>query len=132
MKKVPAFELRSVSYVAAGRKILHSINCTVEQGEHWAILGPNGSGKTTLLKLACGYLWPNAGGEVYRRGKILIHLPELRKSIGWVTSRLPAEIPSREKVLRTVVSGKFAEIGCVEGFGAEANRQVCRLSESDL
>src|SRR5205809_413426 len=132
MKKVPAFELRSVSYVAAGRKILHSINWTVEQGEHWAILGPNGSGKTTLLRLACGYLWPNAGGEVYRKGKILIHLPELRKSIGWVTSTLPAEIPSRERVLRTVVSGKFAQIGYVEGFGGEATRQDYRLAERYL
>ena len=124
MRKIPALELRNVSYVAAGRKILHSINWTVHQREHWAILGPNGSGKTTLLKLACGYLWPNAGGEVYRRGKILIHLPELRKSIGWVTSTLLAEIPAREKVLRTVVSGKFAQIGYVEGFGGEARRQV--------
>jgi iron complex transport system ATP-binding protein len=132
MKKVPAFELRNVSYVAAGRKILDSINWTVPQGQHWAILGPNGSGKTTLLKLACGYLWPNAGGEVYRKGKILIHLPELRKSIGWVTSTLPAEIPSREKVLRTVVSGRFAQIGYVEGFGGEATRQDYRLAERYL
>src|SRR3989442_11562961 len=132
MKKVPAFELHSVSYVAAGRKILHSINWTVEQGKHWAILGPNGSGKTTLLKLACGYLWPNAGGEVYRKSKILIHLPELRKSIGWVTSALPAEIPSRERVLRTVGSGKFAQIGYVEGFGGEATREDYRLAERYL
>src|ERR687891_282610 len=132
MRKIPALELRNVSYVAAGRKILHSINWTVHQREHWAILGPNGSGKTTLLKLACGYLWPNAGGEVYRRGKILIHLPELRKSIGWVTSTLLAEIPAREKVLRTVVSGKFAQIGYVEGFGGEASRQDYRLAERYL
>src|SRR5436305_14716824 len=116
MKKVPAFELRSVSYVAAGRKILHSINWTVQQGEHWAILGPNGSGKTTLLRLACGYLWPNAGGEVYRKGKILIQLPELRNSIGRVTSTLAAEIPSRERVLRSVRSGSFAPIGDGAGF----------------
>jgi iron complex transport system ATP-binding protein len=38
-------------------------------GERWAILGPNDSGKTTLLKLASGYLWPNAGGIVLRKGK---------------------------------------------------------------
>src|ERR687891_2135435 len=132
MRKIPALELRNVSYVAAGRKILHSINWTVHQREHWAILGPNGSGKTTLLKLACGYLWPNAGGEVYRKGKILIHLPELRKSIGWVTSTLLAEIPAREKVLRTVVSGKFAQIGYVEGFGGGARGQKYCLSQRYL
>jgi iron complex transport system ATP-binding protein len=61
--RTPALELRNVSYVGNGKTILHSINWTVRQGDHWAILGPNGSGKTTLLKIACGYLWPNAGGE---------------------------------------------------------------------
>ena len=67
MKSTPAFELRDVSYVGdRGKKILDSINWTVQAGEHWAILGPNGSGKTTLLKLASGYLWPNAGGEILR------------------------------------------------------------------
>jgi iron complex transport system ATP-binding protein len=119
--RTPAFELRNVSYVGNGRVILHSINWTVLRGEHWALLGPNGSGKTTLLKIACGYLWPNAGGEVRRKGKLLINLPELRKSIGWVTSTLPSQIPPREKVIRTVVSGKFAQIGYLEKFGGEAS-----------
>ena len=68
-KKIPAIELRNVSYVGSGKVILHSISWTVLQGDHWALLGPNGSGKTTLLKIACGYLWPNAGGEVRRKGR---------------------------------------------------------------
>jgi iron complex transport system ATP-binding protein len=34
---------------------------------------------------------------------------------------LPAQIPSREKVIRTVVSGKFAQIGYLERFGGEAD-----------
>src|SRR5499427_5619370 len=117
----PALELRNVSYVGNGKTILHAISWTVQQGDHWALLGPNGSGKTTLLKIACGYLWPNAGGEVRRKGRVLINLPELRKSIGWVTSTLPAQIPIREKVIRTVVSGKFAQIGYLERFGGEAS-----------
>jgi len=111
MKRIPALELRDVSYVANGKKILDSINWTVQPGEHWAILGPNGSGKTTLLRLASGYLWPNAGGEVYRNGETLLNLRELRKSIGWVTASLVNEIPSQERALNTVVSGKFAQIG---------------------
>ena len=93
MKKSPALELRRVTYVADGRKILDTIDWLVQPGEHWAILGPNGSGKTTLLKLASGYLWPNAGGEVFRNGELLTHLPELRKSIGWVTASLASERP---------------------------------------
>lgn len=121
MKKTPALELRQVSYVANGRTILDAINWTVEHGEHWAILGPNGSGKTTLLKLASGYLWPNAGGVVLRKGKELTYLPELRKSIGWVTAALASEIPPDEKALNTVVSGKFAQIGYLGGFWGQAS-----------
>jgi iron complex transport system ATP-binding protein len=120
MKRTPALELCNVSHVANGRKILDSIDWLVQAGEHWAILGPNGSGKTTLLKIASGYLWPNGGGEVYRQGKTLTHLPELRKSIGWVTASLASEIPVQEVVLNTVVSGKFAQIGYLGGMWGQA------------
>jgi iron complex transport system ATP-binding protein len=121
VKTIPALDLRKVSHVADGRKILDSVDWTVHAGEHWAILGPNGSGKTTLLRIASGYLWPNGGGEVFRRGETLTDLPELRKSIGWVTASLAAEIPAQEKVLHTVVSGKFAQMGYLGGFWGEAS-----------
>lgn len=132
MKRTPALELRNVSYVADGKQILHAINWAVQPGEHWAILGPNGCGKTTLLKLACGYLWPNAGGEICRRGRALTNLPELRKSIGWVTASLTAQIPVREIAIRTVVSGKFAQIGYIEGFGGVADRRDYRRAQKFL
>jgi iron complex transport system ATP-binding protein len=138
--RTPAFELRNVSYVGNGKTILDSINWTVQQGDHWALLGPNGSGKTTLLKIACGYLWPNGGGSVHRKGRALVNLPELRKSIGWVTSTLPAQIPLQEKVIRTVVSGKFAQIGYWQGFGvtasprdySQAERYLAQMGCADL
>jgi iron complex transport system ATP-binding protein len=130
--KSPALELRDVSYTAGGRRILDSINWTVQSGEHWAILGPNGSGKTTLLKLACGYLWPNAGGVIRRRGKQLTHLPELRKSMGWVSAALVSEIPFREKALATVISGKFAQIGYLGGRWGQASRSDDRRARRYL
>ena len=130
MKKVPALDVRGVSYSADGKKILDSVSWTVEQGEHWAILGPNGSGKTTLLRIACGYIWPNLGGAVYRKGRDLVDLRELRKSIGWVTSTLVSQIPAWEKTLRTVVSGKFAQLGLVEGpWGEPSKRDYARAEE---
>jgi len=132
MKKTPALELRDVSYVAGSKKILDSINWIVQSGEHWAILGPNGSGKTTLLKLACGYLWPNAGGVVLRQGKELTYLPELRKSIGWVTAALADEIPAQERAIDTVISGKFAQIGYLGGIWGEASRHDYARARSYL
>jgi len=121
MQGTPALELRDVSYSANGKPILQSVSWTVQPGEHWAILGPNGAGKTTLLRIASGYLWPNRGGEVYRKGRTLIYLPELRKSIGWVTAALANQIPSPEKALHTVVSGKFAQIGYLGGTWGQAS-----------
>ncbi len=110
----PYLDLREVSFALNGTRILDTVSWKVEPGEHWAILGPNGAGKTTLLKIVCGYLWPNAGGAVYRKGETLIDLSQLRRSIGWVTSTLADEIPVRESVLDTVVSGKYAQIGLLE------------------
>jgi len=123
MKRTAALQLCDVSYSANGKNILQAINWTVYAREHWAILGPNGSGKTTLLKLACGYLWPNAGGAVLRQGKELVHLPELRKSIGWVTAALASEMPAQERALNTVVSGRFAQIGYLGGVWGQASRR---------
>jgi len=86
--RFPYLDLREVTCRLNGTRILDSVSWRVEPGEHWAILGPNGAGKTTLLKMVCGYLWPNAGGVVYRKGDSLIDLGQLRRSIGWVTSTL--------------------------------------------
>jgi len=109
--KVPALEVRDVTYALNGRKILDTVSWKVEQEEHWAILGPNGAGKTTLLRIVCGYLWPNGGGEVRRQGEKLVDLRELRRSIGWVTSTLNSIIPRDEVVLSTVLSGRYAQVG---------------------
>jgi iron complex transport system ATP-binding protein len=121
--KVPALEIWEVTYAINGRKIVDNVTWKVERGEHWALLGPNGAGKTTLLKIVCGYLWPNAGGEVRRQGKALIDLRELRRSIGWVTSSLPAHIPAEELVSDTVLSGKYAQIGFVKMKWDVPNKQ---------
>ena len=44
----------------------------------------------------------------------MVDLGQLRRSIGWVTSTLAEEIPVREPVLDTVVSGRYAQIGLLE------------------
>lgn len=111
-------ELNEVSYHVGALKIIDRVSWTVRRGQHWTVLGPNGSGKTTLLKLACGYLWPNAGGTILRDGAELVDLRELRRSIGWVSSSLVAQIPTPEPALDTVVSGRYAQTG-LKMYGAQ-------------
>lgn len=115
----PILDIRDVSYKINDRMILDHVSWQINKGEHWVVMGPNGAGKTTLLKVACGYVWANAGGAVYRNGQELLDLRELRKSIGWATLSLTSQIPHSENVTRTVVSGKFAQLGLCEYAGQE-------------
>lgn len=111
MSPDPLLEFREVSFEADGHKILHRVNWALGPDQHWALLGPNGSGKTTLLRLATGFLWPNAGGTIWRCGERCLDLRTLRQSIGWVASHLLGAVPAKEPVIDTVLSGRFAQWG---------------------
>ncbi|MBN2295929.1 MAG: ATP-binding cassette domain-containing protein [Pirellulales bacterium] len=133
-------ELSDVSYQANGARILDGVDWRIERGLHWAVLGRNGAGKTTLLKIACGYIWPNAGGRVLREGVELLDLRALRRSIGWVTSTLGEQIPPREAAVDTVVSGRYASLGLFRLCGerpssdeyGEAKEMMERFGIADL
>ncbi len=43
-------ELKNVTVVRSGKKILDSVSLSIKQGEHVAIIGPNGSGKSSFIK----------------------------------------------------------------------------------
>ncbi len=106
------FEFEHVSLERENKTILSDINWTVNDKENWAILRLNGSGKTTLLQLLNGYLWPSSGklqvlGHVFGQTS----LPELRKSIGWVSNALDQQLKEYDLSKQIVLSGKFASIG---------------------
>lgn len=107
----PIVELQQVSHFAGHKPLVAEIDWRIEPGARWAILGPNGAGKTTLLKIICGYLWPNGGGRVLRDGQPFVDLSLWRRQVGWLTSQLITQIPPGERVLDTVVSGRFAQWG---------------------
>jgi iron complex transport system ATP-binding protein len=125
---------QSVFYRQQGIDILADINWRIDPGQHWAVLGPNGSGKTTLLRIVCGYLWPTSG-RVLRLGEELVDLSELRRSIGWISSGMIAEIPPTDTGLETVVTGRLAQIGLkrfpsggpTERDFADAARELAQL-----
>jgi iron complex transport system ATP-binding protein len=125
---------QSVGYRQQTVVILVDINWQLDRGQNWAVVGPNGSGKTTLLRIACGYLWATSG-RVLRLGEELLDLGELRRSIGWISSAMIADIPRSDTGLETVVSGRVAQFGLKRLPGIEvtdadfddARRELARL-----
>lgn len=57
--------LNSVTYTLEYRRILSSVNLTLEKGRIYAVVGGNGSGKTTLAEIIAGRKRPSAGEVVY-------------------------------------------------------------------
>lgn len=46
-------------------EVLHGIDCTIEKGKKYVILGKSGCGKTTLIKLLSGYYTDYSGNILY-------------------------------------------------------------------
>lgn len=108
----PIVALEKVSFIRQGKSILRDISWSVQQGEHWALLGANGSGKTTLLKILTGYAWATSGSvEVLGKRYGEYDLRELRKTIGWVSAALEGRIPGKDTALDVVLSGYDATLG---------------------
>ena len=54
-------ELKNVSKVIRGRKIIDDLSFTVNAGEIYGFLGPNGAGKTTTIRMIVGLIRMTSG-----------------------------------------------------------------------
>lgn len=64
----PVLELKKVSKVIKGKKIIDDLSFTIEEGEVFGFLGPNGAGKTTTIRMMVG-LMGITSGEILICGK---------------------------------------------------------------
>lgn len=58
-------DVRNVSFVAGGKRILDDVSMSLPTGRFNVILGPNGAGKSTLLKIVTGLSRPTSGTVRY-------------------------------------------------------------------
>lgn len=90
--------------------MLHSIDLTIERGEHVVILGPNGCGKSSLLKLfTCEQhplVRPGSQLRIFGRERWLV--TELRSRLGIVETNLPGASILRTPGLDAVLTGFFS------------------------
>jgi len=52
----PVVELKNVTKIIGGKKIIDSISFSVYEGEVFGLLGPNGAGKTTTMRMMTGLM----------------------------------------------------------------------------
>lgn len=100
-------ELKNLSFSYRDRKVLDSIDLTLESGELVCVLGSNGAGKTTLFRCILSILesW---------NGQILLNGRDIRRENACGTSRAIAYIPQAHlpvfdySVLQVVLMGASA------------------------
>ena len=104
-------DMRGVSVIRSGSRLLDGVDWRIERGERWVLLGPNGSGKTTLMSVASTYLWPSRGDvAVLGRAVGTVDVRELRRNIGVVSAALEVRIPGHIGALEIVVAGATGAI----------------------
>jgi lipopolysaccharide export system ATP-binding protein len=78
--------LNQLSKSYGGRKVVDSVDMTVESGQVVGLLGPNGAGKTTTFYMTVGMIHPD-GGTVLLDDEDITGLPmhmRARKGVGYL------------------------------------------------
>jgi len=113
-QNMKTLEMRDVSVVRNGKRILDSIDLSIEQNESVAVIGNNGSGKTTLIKLLRGEILPfydeNSPPVMEIFGEELLSIFDLRNRIGIVSMDLQSQFGRETMVCEVIASGFFGSL----------------------
>lgn len=71
------------------KRVVDSVNLTVQRGEVLGFLGPNGAGKSTTMKMITGYLRPTAGRSTICGFDVLDNPIEAKRHLGYLPEGAP-------------------------------------------
>lgn len=128
------FELRDVSLVRGGRRVLDSVSADIPEGAT-AVVGPSGAGKSTLLRLLNRLADPDSGSISYRSRPLDSYDPlALRRRVALVP-QLPALLEGTvgsNVAYAARLAGRRSDPGrCLRLAGLDpgfAERDVAKLS----
>lgn len=124
-------EIISVSQLGITRQgttILSDINFTMNQSQHIAIIGPNGAGKSFFLRVLSADLIPSSGTVTLLGGTFgKTNLWDLRRRIGFVSSRLAFWYEANSTAADVVYSGFFGTYGVSEEVSDEQKERAHQM-----
>ncbi len=140
MTRTPVLELVNATVVKGGTPVLRSLNLTIHEREHTAIVGPNGSGKSTLVRLLTRheYAWAAADDEpppVRVYGSDRSDVTELRAQLGVISADMHHRFvvgnsAGTLKAEDVVISGLFVTHGFLRPD--QVNEETRRLAAAAL
>ncbi len=116
----PLVELKDVSVVRDGKKILDIASLMVMPGEHVAIVGPNGAGKSTLIKVMTREIHPHGGrGVVSINEERASMVRDVRVDLAAVSAEHESLVIGKPTVRELILSGFFGSFGVLFGHNVE-------------
>jgi len=118
-------EMKDVVVKYGDNVALDNFSWSMKQGQNWAIIGPNGAGKSTVLGLITGENLQSYANEIYLFGKKKgsgESVWEIKNHIGFISSELQVQYPSRISGFDVVCSGFFDSIGLYRYCNAEQRK----------
>jgi simple sugar transport system ATP-binding protein len=103
----PLMKMVNISKSFGEVKSLRKVDFHVNQGEVVGLLGDNGAGKSTLVKLITGYHQPDAGSQIFWKGKSIDHLNVHRaRQLGVETVYQEKALADLQSIWRNIFMGR--------------------------
>lgn len=107
-------KMKQVNIKYGENRVLHNVDWTIKQSEHWALLGANGAGKSTLLSLING-----DNPQAYANDIVLFDrkrgsgesIWDIKNKIGFVSPELHQYFPTENTCQQVIESGFYDTLG---------------------
>ena len=119
---------KKLKIVRQGNEILKGIDLNMTADQHLAIIGSNGAGKTFLLRILSADIIPSSGEvEIFGKKFGKISLWDLRKMIGFVSTRLAYWYGDKSTVTEVIGSGFHGTLGLPEELTDDQKDKISDL-----
>ncbi|MBL0716996.1 MAG: ABC transporter ATP-binding protein [Desulfosarcina sp.] len=119
-----AIKIKNLNYSYDDYHVLKNIDCTVQKGDFFVIIGPNGSGKTTLIKIIAG-IFKQQKGDIFVFDKNLQNYSrkKLAQKIAIVPQMISADFPFT--VMELVLMGRSPYLGLL-GLDKQEDLEIAK------